>query len=108
MYIFHKKNLKKKIGTGCFGYFGYHSKGCLFETPFSALFDYSTNLARVSEEKAGKELKLIKGGYISEGIFNVVKRLAQKRNFGKHGKLHRVRKSYTKERNYLLTTTTKK
>ena len=68
--------------ASCFGYFGYQSKVCPSETPFSTLLDYSTNLARVSEEKAGKELKLIKGGYISENIFNVETRLAQTKNFG--------------------------
>ena len=62
------------FSASCFGYFGYYSKGCLYETPFSILPGYSTNLAIVSEEKAEKELKLIKGGYISESIFNVLTR----------------------------------
>ena len=75
-------------GLSCFGYFGYHSIGCLSKTPFSTLLDYSTNLARVSEEKTGKELKLIKGGYISEGIFTGKKLWKEK-----HGKFYRIRKS---------------
>ena len=88
---------------------------CPSETPFSTLLDYSMNLARVSEEKAGKELKLIKGCNISESIFDVLTRqetLGRKstKNVSGSGNLmlHILLLSYTKERNSFFTTTIKK